>query len=166
MHSNSFPPIVDENSSIVILGSMPGKKSLEMNEYYAHKQNSFWRILFLIFEKEYSECYKEKILLLKKHGIALWDTLYACEREGSSDASIVKEVPNDFLSFFERYPKIRFVFFNGKVACLFFSKHIKPDNRLNYLTLPSTSPAHARLSFAEKLKQWSVVKEILMERNE
>jgi len=166
MHSYSFPPIVDKKSSILILGSMPGKKSLEMNEYYAHKQNSFWRILFSVFETEYSDCYKEKILLLKIHGIALWDTLYACERKGSSDASIVKEVPNDFGSFFEQYPKIRYVFFNGKGACHFFCKHFKPYNRLNYLTLPSTSPAHARLSFAEKLKQWSVVKEILKERNE
>ena len=163
---HSFPPIVDNNSGILILGSMPGKKSLEMQEYYAHKQNSFWRILYSMFETDYSECYKEKIRLLKIQGIALWDTLNACEREGSSDASIIKEIPNDFKSFFLSYPKIRHVFFNGKGANHFFCKHFKPDNRLKYLTLPSTSPAHARLSFAEKLKQWSVIKEILKEQNE
>ena len=85
----SFAPIVDEHSRILILGSMPGIKSLEQQEYYAHPQNRFWRLLALLLQEDVSQDYSAKQALLHKHHIALWDTLGYCEREGSLDLSLI-----------------------------------------------------------------------------
>ena len=85
---NSFPPIADEHSEILILGSVPGVKSLEMQQYYAHPQNQFWKILFHIFGEEFSTDYPQRIDLLKRYNIALWDVIESCERKGSLDTEI------------------------------------------------------------------------------
>ena len=107
MVKHAFPPIVDENSKILILGTMPGEKSLQRNQYYAHKNNQFWKIIFILFQQPLTEHYDARKAILLKNHIALWDVLKACEGEGSSDKNIMNAVPNDFVSFYKRYPKIK-----------------------------------------------------------
>ena len=79
---SSFPPIIDKESKILILGSIPGVKSLEMQQYYAHPQNKFWKIIFELFNEKFTTDYKERIEILEKHHIALWDVIDTCERKG------------------------------------------------------------------------------------
>lgn len=151
----SFPPIVDDGSKILILGSMPGAASLSQQQYYAHPQNAFWKLLFAIHEVPFSTVYADRVRLLQDHHIALWDVLQNCEREGSLDSNICNEVPNDFSSFFSQYPKIKHVLFNGQVAYKYFKKYVGLDSHKTYTLLPSTSPAHAGKSFQDKLQVWS-----------
>ena len=157
MHSYSFPPFANKNANILILGSMPGKKSLEMQEYYAYKYNAFWKIIFNLLNFDYTENYEIKLNLLKDNKIALWDSLQFCYRDGSADANIKDEIPNDFKTFFEQHTKIKTVFFNGNAAMKYYKKYVGFNKTLNYHLLPSTSPANARMSFEEKLKNWSLI---------
>lgn len=104
----SLPPIIDESSEILILGTMPGKESLRSKEYYAAPNNSFWKIMKRLFNSnmEFKD-YEEKISCLKKHHIALWDTLQSCERESSLDSNIKEEEYNDIDGLLSRYPQIK-----------------------------------------------------------
>lgn len=153
----SFPPIVDHNSRMLILGTMPGKESLLRGEYYAHPRNAFWRIMFSLFGQPYSDNYQIKKELLLDQSIALWDVLKVCERHSSLDSDIAVEEPNDFSNFFIQYPKIETIFFNGQPAARFFKKYASAHGKPDFV-LPSTSPAHA-VSMEYKLSKWSVVKE-------
>ena len=160
----SFAPVCDEFSKTLILGSMPGVKSLQLDQYYAHPQNAFWPILLQLTNSEPNCGYEKRIELLKQHGIALWDVLYSCERPGSLDNSILATSAraNDFQGLFAKFPHIKRVFFNGAYAEKAYQKYVLPNLSLNYRTLslfrlPSTSPAHASLSFLEKLEAWRVV---------
>ena len=131
----SFAPIVDEHSRILILGSMPGIKSLEQQEYYAHPQNRFWRLLALLLNEDVPQDYAAKQALLHKHHIALWDTLGYCEREGSLDSSIKNKA--------------------GAAFKKYFAKKIPEQVRIFYL--PSTSPANARLRLEDLAERWQVI---------
>lgn len=156
----AFDPIADKNCSILILGTMPGVQSLLKQQYYGHKQNAFWKIMFHLFEKELTDDYEVKKALLLSQHIALWDVLKACEREGSGDAEIRNAVANDFSSFFKAYPNIKKVYFNGGNAESLFKKHVTKHidtSGLEFHKLPSTSPAHAT-SFENKLNHWTVIK--------
>ena len=160
----SFPPICDEFSSTLILGSMPGVRSLQLAQYYAHPRNAFWRIMLQLTNADSNCSYAKRIDLLKQHKIALWDVLHSCERPGSLDNSILQTSvqANDFQGFYEQFPQIRCVFFNGAYAETAYRKHVftnlSPSFReLPLFRLPSTSPAHASLSFLEKLEAWRVV---------
>ena len=106
----SFPPIISKKSKILILGSIPGAKSLEKQEYYAHPQNHFWKILFCMFGEEFSADYQDRLKLLEKHHIALWDTIESCEREGSQDVKIKNETANQIPDLLEKYYNIKAVF--------------------------------------------------------
>ena len=90
-----FPYIAFPDSRVLILGSMPSLRSLQQNQYYAHPQNRFWRVMFALAEEEYSADYEIKKQVLKKLKVALWDSIGLCEREGSMDADIKNETPND-----------------------------------------------------------------------
>lgn len=116
--SNCFPPIARRDATTLVLGSLPGRRSLEMQQYYAHPQNSFWRIVEEIFETDSPLPYTRRAGILTAHRVALWDVLAAAERPGSLDASIVhaSASANDFGRFFRRHPAIRRVFFNGRMA--------------------------------------------------
>ncbi|MCF6365655.1 MAG: DNA-deoxyinosine glycosylase [Bacteroidales bacterium] len=159
----SFPSIVKPDAKILILGTMPGKTSLEINEYYGYKHNVFWKIMFELFEIEYSNNYKIKKSLLKNNNIALWDTLKYCERKGSLDSNIKNEEINDFNVFFSEARNIKAVLFNGKSAYNFYKKHIGFNDDFRYYSLPSTSPANASMNFETKLKHWSIIKTLLNE---
>lgn len=156
-----FEPIADHQAEILILGSMPGQASLSANQYYAHRQNAFWRIMAELLQFNPEAPYEEKTEALKSTRIALWDVLKSCQRQGSLDARIEKEsqTVNDFQSFFRIHPKITQVFFNGGKAEACFRQYVLQKNNFSFSTtqftrLPSTSPANARLSFADKRKMW------------
>lgn len=157
MESFSFAPISTPNSKILILGTMPGTKSLELNQYYGHNQNNFWKFMFQILKEEFSENYEERKNLLIKNSIALWDVLQFCDRVGSLDSAIKNEIANDFEKFLELHPQITTIFFNGQKAASFFKKYIHLNKDYQTFTLPSTSPANASKSFQSKLDEWKLI---------
>ncbi|KUO59976.1 hypothetical protein APF79_09395 [bacterium BRH_c32] len=154
MKKYSFPPIVDKNSKILILGSMPGERSLQANEYYAHPQNKFWKIMMTIFGESQMLAYSKRLEVLQKNHVALWDVLENCERKGSLDQNIKAEIPNDFSSFLYEHNNITHIFFNGGTVEKLFNRHVLRQGNIVYTKLPSTSPAHAGMSFETKLKIW------------
>ena len=144
----SLSPVIDKDSEILILGTMPGKESLRSKEYYAAPNNSFWKIMKRLFNSnmEFKD-YEEKISCLKKHHIALWDTLQSCERESSLDSNIKEEEYNDIDGLLSRYPQIKKVVFNGKKAANYYK------TRLPSSIAYSTSNACAT-EIGEKIKNW------------
>jgi hypoxanthine-DNA glycosylase len=153
----SFPPVAESDATVLILGSMPGKESLKQNQYYAHPQNAFWKIMGELVGAQPQLPYNERLQKLTAAHIALWDVLKTCEREGSLDSDIQNETSNDFASFFRKHPFITQVFFNGAKAEQSFKRIVLGKQELpplKFVRLPSTSPAHAGMSYAEKLKVW------------
>lgn len=157
MKIHSFPSISNQEAKVLILGTMPGIASLSLNQYYGHPRNVFWKLLFRIFEEPYSTDYEIRKKLVLNHNIALWDVLQNCVREGSLDSAIEQEIPNDFTDFLAAHPKIEKIFFNGQKAAQYFKKYVKVANHYQLMTLPSTSPANAGISFEEKLLVWANV---------
>ena len=160
-----FPPIARRDAETLILGSLPGRRSLEMQQYYAHPQNAFWKLIANIFNAEAALPYARRVRILTTHHIALWDVLAAAERPGSLDSSIVRAsvTVNDFEAFFRAHPRIRRVFFNGRKAEELFRRHVLPKlgpgfAAIRYESLPSTSPAHAGMPLARKLDRWRKVR--------
>lgn len=156
----AFPPIIDQNSVVLILGTMPSEESLRRHEYYGHKTNQFWRLIFTVFSKEHTNIYADKVKLLQSHKIALWDVIKCCEGKGSADTAIKNEQANDFSLLFQNYPKIRTIIFSSKKAEEFYSKYVGKHPDITYYTLPSPSTANARLSFEDKLKKWQLLTDI------
>lgn len=153
---SSFPPIIDKNSKILILGSIPGVKSLEKQEYYGHPQNKFWKIIFKLFDEEFSEDYTEKIKILKKYHIALWDVIDSCERKGSLDSEIKNEEANPIFELLENHQKISAIFCNGGKSFKILQQILGENYKIPIFLLPSTSPLHT-ISFAEKLEKWKII---------
>ena len=154
---HSFAPISNSQARILILGSMPGKESLKQNQYYAHPQNAFWKIMGELVGAHQQMTYEERLHKLTEARIALWDVLASCERETSLDTHIRKEKANDFASFFAKHSHITHVFFNGAKAEQSFNKFVLGKQKLptlHYQRLPSTSPAHAGMRYDEKLELW------------
>ncbi len=161
---HSFEPIADESAEILILGSMPGQVSLLAGEYYAHAQNAFWRILAELGLPDRMAPYDERVRALKSARIAVWDVLRSCTREGSLDSTIERDgqIPNDFQTFFRAHQRISRVFFNGAKAEACFKRHVAlgvDNGSIRYARLPSTSPAHASMSFDKKLDAWRAITE-------
>ncbi len=153
----SFPPVANADATLLILGSMPGKESLKQNQYYAHPQNAFWKIMGELVGAHQLLPYEERLHKLTTAHIALWDVLKTCERKGSLDTDIQNETPNDFTTFFRNHPRITHAFFNGAKAEQSFNKFVLDKQLLPPLIcqrLPSTSPAHAGMRYAEKLQTW------------
>jgi len=160
--ASSFAPNADSNARILILGSIPGRESLKAARYYAHPRNQFWKIMSALLGFAPDMPYADRLLTLQSHRIALWDVMHSCQRVGSLDASIEHDTieANDFAAFFQNHPSIHAVFFNGATAQAIYNKHVLPGLPalpLHYTRLPSTSPAHAALSFAQKLEGWKCV---------
>lgn len=150
----SFAPLVTKDTYFLVVGTMPGKVSLQRTEYYAFKQNSFWLIIFRLAGQK-ADTYEEKIKLLQNLKIGLWDNLKVCERNSSLDSDIKSEEPNDFENLLCQYKNIKKLLFNGQKSFYFFKKyHSELLKKYNYAVLPSTSPANARLSFEKKFEQW------------
>jgi TDG/mug DNA glycosylase family protein len=161
-HARSFPPLIDTAAHTLVLGSMPGKASLQAGQYYAHKHNLFWPFMEALFGIPAAMDYQQRCAVLTTKGIALWDVLDSCYREGSLDTAIDRDsmVPNNFAGFLQRHRNINRIFFNGAKAEAVWTRMVMSTLSPAQLgiplyRLPSTSPANASISRAEKLRQWS-----------
>lgn len=158
---NSFPALADENSKILVLGTMPGVQSIEKQQYYAHPQNAFWKILFTLFDElPVPPEFELRKKLLIENGIALWDVLESCHREGSLDSNIKNGIPNKIRELLAAYPNIKTVVFNGKESHRLFVKTFGDSIVLPQIVMPSTSPANT-MKFETKLESWSIIKKYL-----
>jgi hypoxanthine-DNA glycosylase len=150
-----FPPVIDDNARVLILGSFPSAQSLATRQYYANPRNAFWPIVCELFGFDVTAPYDSRLASLRSHGVALWDVLYQCRRIGSSDAAIDTKtlVANNFNELFTNYPSIARVYFNGAKAADLYRRLAKPAEGIQYQRLPSTSPAHVMRPGA-KLDAW------------
>ena len=158
---SGFPAIADENSRILILGSMPSIKSLEQQQYYAHPRNAFWLIMSSLFNMDKNSSYQQRCERLITHKIAVWDVIQSCQRQGSLDQDIdsASMIANDFNEFLQRHSDIQQICFNGAKAEQVFNRHVLPtlseqQKEIVRCKLPSTSPAHAAMKFDQKLAEW------------
>jgi len=163
--SVGFAPVARPDARVLILGSLPGPMSLEQQQYYAQPRNAFWPILGELFGASPDLAYRKRLAKLKASRVALWDVCHSAERPGALDADIRQEsiVANDFATFFRRHRKIEGIFFNGQTAAALYRKLVLAElpellRQLPSAVLPSTSPAHAAMRFAQKLERWSVVR--------
>lgn len=160
----SFPPVCDKDATMLILGSMPGRASLQAQQYYAHPQNAFWRILGHLLGFPSDLPYPQRLEQLTSRGIALWDVLHSCTRHSSLDSDIEETsiIPNAIAQLLSEHAGIRRIYFNGSKAEQAFRRHVAPalsarGTELICLRLPSTSPAHASRSFQDKVEAWRIV---------
>ncbi|MCU7617148.1 DNA-deoxyinosine glycosylase [Chryseobacterium sp. PBS4-4] len=158
---SSFPPIINNTSKIIILGSIPGVKSLEKQQYYGHPQNKFWKIIFELFHEEFTDDYDQRIAVLKKNHVALWDVIDSCERKGSLDSEIKNEEANQIAELLEEYPNIKAIFCNGGKSYKNLQKLLGKNFRIPIYLLPSTSPLHT-ISFKRKFEDWKKILEFIV----
>ena len=147
---NPFEPVFDQNSKILILGTIPSPKSIEYGFYYGHPQNRFWKILPIILDEDEPSSIEEKKILLLKHKIALWDVLASCEIRGADDGSIKNPIVNDILPLLNE-SSIQHVFTTGAVATKLYNRYCYPQVNISTIKLASTSPANCRYYNLEKL---------------
>lgn len=158
-----FDPIIAPGARVLILGTAPSVRSLELGQYYGHERNAFWPIMERLFGSGETLGYPQRTQLVTAAGVAVWDVLRQAERPGSLDADIVRasEVANDIAGLLRVNRDITTVFFNGATAQTLFERHIAPDLgndiAVELVRLPSTSPANAALAFDDKLEAWSAV---------
>lgn len=161
MIQNILPPVVDERTKVLIVGSMPGVPSLEKQQYYGNPRNHFWGIIGELTNQSVPESYDDRLQLVKQYRVGLWDVIQACERVGSLDSHIKNEMPNDFTALFRQYPHIDVVVFNGTKAYEVFKKYIGFAllEGKNYYKMPSTSPVPGRYvkTFEQKVEIWRVI---------
>jgi hypoxanthine-DNA glycosylase len=154
-----LPPVIASNTRILVLGSFPGTASLAAHQYYAHPRNQFWRLVSALVGEDLAALpYPERLPRLLVHGFGLWDTLGACERQGSLDAAIRNAVANDFALLRQRCPALELVGFNGKTSGKFAAGFAAAGFRT--VVLPSSSPAHASMSFEQKLELWKALQAV------
>lgn len=150
----SFDPISNSDTTILILGTMPGDKSLELGEYYGHPRNKFWKIISTITENNLPLTYTDKKELLLKTKIGIWDVAHKANRKGSLDSAIEDEEPNDLDNFIARHKNLKVIGFNGTKSQALFDKYFDRQSGLKYISLPSTSPANTGIDFDNICKQW------------
>ncbi len=150
---SGFPPVMRNDTRLLILGSFPGAASLAAAQYYAHPRNQFWRLLSAVLGDDLvSLPYASRLARLIVHRIGLWDVIAACTREGSLDSSIRRAQPVDFSILQQGYPELQRIAFNGKTAGRFAP--LFAEAGFDTLVLPSSSPANAQRSFEQKLVEW------------
>ena len=149
-----FPPLYDENSQILILGSFPSVKSREVKFFYGHPQNRFWKVVADVFDEKIPETIEDKKSLILKNHLALWDVISECEITGSSDASIKNAKAND-ISKILKDSSIKKIIVNGKTAERLYIKYIEPVTGIKAVVMPSTSPANAAWSLDRLIEAWA-----------
>jgi hypoxanthine-DNA glycosylase len=161
-----FAPVSDERARVLILGSLPGQRSLQLRQYYGQPRNAFWAIMGRLFNAGPELPYAERTQRLVDSKVALWDVCAAAHRPGSLDSSISRAsvVTNAFADFLGEHRRIGLICFNGSTAAALYSRIVLPDlpeafRAIPMAALPSTSPAHASMSFDEKLSRWSLVRD-------
>lgn len=159
----SFNASINKQSKILILGSMPGVKSLEAQEYYAHPQNRFWKVMSFLCNVDLTNLeYSQKLKTLLLNNIALWDVISDCNRVGSLDSAIENEHPNDIENLLKTYSGIEIICLNGNKAYSAFKKHFKhiiECNRYTIYKMPSTSPANARFQMPQLIAEWKILRQ-------
>lgn len=165
--SRGFPPLAAQSSRVLVLGTLPGQASLQAAQYYAQPRNAFWPLMGEMFGAGPALPYEVRTRRLVGAGVAVWDVCAAAHRNGSLDTAIERASirVNDFAAFLAAHPGIRAVAFNGRLAGELFHRRVWPQLRsggqvARSVTLPSTSPAHASLSFADKHRHWLVLREL------
>ncbi len=148
-----FPPLYNERSRILILGSFPSVKSREQRFFYGHPQNRFWKVLASVLGSPVPADIPEKRDMLLSRGIALWDSIARCDIEGSADASIENVVPNDLSPILDA-AEIRQIFCNGRKSWEMYARYIEPSVKRQAVCLPSTSPANAVWSLDRLTEAW------------
>ena len=164
-----FEPIISINAKILILGSMPSTTSINLQQYYGHPRNAFWPIMSALLNDHRDQSYSSRKSWLMNNYIAVWDVLQQCQRSGSLDANInaTTAKTNDFTSLYKKYPTIKQIFFNGKLAEKLYTQHVLPTlgnqhSYLEYHYLPSTSPAYATLKLEQKLEAWKAINQSMV----
>lgn len=156
MVKHPFPPLFDENSKILILGSFPSVKSREQSFFYGHPQNRFWKVVSGIFGSCEPKSIDEKRRFLLSHGIALWDVIASCEIIGSSDSSIKNVTANDLAPILCS-ADIKQIFVNGRAAEKYYNMYTRDKIGREAVTLPSTSPANAAWSLEKLIDAWKII---------
>ena len=156
MAVHNIDPIYDNDSRILILGSFPSVKSREIQFFYGHSQNRFWKIMEILYDTHLNSI-EDKKDFLHKHHIALWDVIQSCEIRGSSDAFITNVVVNDISKIIEA-SHIESIYTNGGKAYQLYNKYIYKDTLMKAISLPSTSPANARYSLDDLIQSWKIIK--------
>lgn len=160
-----LPPIADQLSRLLILGSMPSVQSLKHTQYYAHPRNRFWELMGRILgvDELHKKAYSDRVETLGEHHIALWDVVRECRRVGSSDATITEVEANDIAGMVRASPRIGAIFCNGRKSQTLFKKLVEPrleaSIRMGYL--PSTSPANAAWTMSRLLTEWCAIRAFL-----
>lgn len=155
--SIGLAPIEDSNSEILILGTLPGKESLRVGQYYANSSNHFWKIIYKVFDCHMGLDYQDRLRFLRNHHIALWDVLQSADRETSLDSDIKKPVANDLDGFIRKHPKLRIICLNGNEAYRYFTDYVGPQNvpeNIHIVCLPSTSSTNTHLTMEQKVDRW------------
>ncbi len=156
-------PVFDERSRVLILGTMPSPKSREIGFYYGHPQNRFWKVLAALFEKPEPFGNDDRTAFLLEHRIALWDVLASCDIAGASDSSIENPVPND-LSRISSEASLASVFTTGaKASALYRRFCLKMLPNVPHTSLPSTSPANARMRLDDLIDAYRPIRNVLEE---
>lgn len=165
----SFAPIYDSHARVLILGSLPGKRSIAEQGYYAHPRNAFWPIMAQLLGFEPNLPYLQRLEALKRSGIALWDVVAQAQRPGSLDSAIAKRGAryNDIAQLVSECPNLAAIIFNGVTAADLYRRaqsswSVRCDDLATH-QLPSTSPANAALSLQQKFEQWSAVLQPLVQ---
>lgn len=151
-------PETGDSPRVLILGSFPSIKSLEHCEYYGNPQNHFWKIMEALFTVDHSLPYRDRIASLTGQHVALWDVVRSCSRKGSADEEIREPVLNDISGFLSTHPTVQLIVLNGTAASRYYRRMMLPVS-IEHRILPSTSPANARYTLAEKTKAWKMVRE-------
>ncbi len=159
----AFAPIVDQSTRILLLGSLPGEASLARGQYYAHPQNQFWRLVGeTLGQPEFSAMpYDDRLDILLKAGIGLWDTVRSAQRRGSLDSAIRNLVLSPLTDFTAGLPELRAVGFNGAKSASIGRKQLD-GGPFALIDLPSSSPAFAGMPFAQKAARWMKLREFLL----
>ena len=154
MLKRSFPPVVDSGVRLLVLGSLPGDKSLAAGRYYAHPQNQFWRLMGPVVDRDLADMpYEDRLTALLNAHVGLWDVVESALRPGSSDAAIRDLAPNDLAGLIARLPELRAIAFNGGTAYRHGRKQIGDAPAIALVPLPSSSPLHT-VGLAAKLPAW------------
>lgn len=169
--THPLPPVWNEKSKVLLLGTMPSPKSRQLGFFYMHPQNRFWRVLPHVFGESLSlqnkspdtqSAIEERRNFILRHKLALWDVLASCQIKGAADSSIRREIPNDFSQILSE-SKIRHIFFTGQTAASLWKKHCaalyEERFHLQVHTLPSTSPANARFTIDDLIEEYQIVHE-------
>ncbi|MDE6664355.1 MAG: DNA-deoxyinosine glycosylase [Lachnospiraceae bacterium] len=153
MQYHNIPPLYNEDSEILILGSFPSVKSREGQFFYHHPQNRYWKVMAAVFDCPVPETIEEKKKMILENHVAMWDVIASCEITGSSDSSIKNVVPNNIGGLLKE-TSIERIYTNGNTAHKNYQKYIKTEIGIEDIVLPSTSPANAAWSLERLIDVW------------